>query len=81
MKIFSKILNNLSNFAGNFSFIVIFLIFFIIEEKCFVKKDYMKQDSYNKSKRFYKIYLKNKNFQFLYTLHDLGFEVLNQWSS
>jgi predicted PurR-regulated permease PerM len=38
MKIFSKILNNLSNFAGNFSFIVIFLIFFIIEEKYFIKK-------------------------------------------
>ncbi len=38
ISIFSKTLNNLSKFAGNFSFIVIFLIFFIIEEKYFIKK-------------------------------------------
>ena len=38
MSIFSNILNNLSVFAGNFSFIIIFLLFFIFEEKFFLKK-------------------------------------------
>ena len=36
--IFSKILNRLSDFAGNFSFVVIFLLFFVVEEKNFIKK-------------------------------------------
>ena len=36
--IFSNVLNNLTAFAGNFSFIIIFLIFFIVEEKYFIKK-------------------------------------------
>tara|TARA_B100000963_G_C22587915_1_gene654042 strand:- start:418 stop:1233 length:816 start_codon:yes stop_codon:yes gene_type:complete len=36
--IFSKTLNNLSSFAGHFSFIIIFLVFFILEEKYFKKK-------------------------------------------
>ncbi len=38
MSIFSNVLNNLSVFAGNFSFIIIFLLFFIFEEKFFLKK-------------------------------------------
>ncbi len=38
LSIFSKVLNNLTSFAGNFSFIIIFLIFFIIEEKYFLRK-------------------------------------------
>ncbi len=36
--VFSKIINNLSSLAGNFSFILIFFIFFIVEEKYFIKK-------------------------------------------
>ncbi len=36
--IFTKILNGFSDFAGNFSFIIIFLIFFVVEEKNFIKK-------------------------------------------
>ena len=36
--IFSIVINRLSDFAGNFSFIVIFLLFFILEEKTFIKK-------------------------------------------
>ncbi len=38
MLIFSKIINNLSSLAGNFTFVLIFFIFFIIEEKYFIKK-------------------------------------------
>ena len=38
MNIFSKTLNSLSNLAGSFSFIIILLIFFMIEEKYFVRK-------------------------------------------
>ncbi len=36
--IFTKVLNRFSDFAGNFSFIIIFLIFFVVEEKNFIKK-------------------------------------------
>ena len=36
--IFTKLLNRFSDFAGNFSFIIIFLIFFVVEEKNFIKK-------------------------------------------
>ena len=38
MLIFSKVINNLSSLAGNFTFVLIFFIFFIIEEKYFIKK-------------------------------------------
>ncbi len=38
MSIFSMFINNLSLFAGNFSFIILFLLFFMFEENFFVKK-------------------------------------------
>ena len=38
LTIFSNILNNLSSFAGNFAFVIIFIIFLILEENHFKKK-------------------------------------------
>ncbi len=38
LTIFSSILNSLSSFAGNFAFVIIFIIFFIFEENHFKKK-------------------------------------------
>ena len=38
LTIFSNILNNLSSFAGNFAFVIIFIIFLIFEENHLKKK-------------------------------------------
>jgi predicted PurR-regulated permease PerM len=38
LTIFSKLLNNFTEFAGNFSLVLIFLVFLIVEEKSFIKK-------------------------------------------
>ena len=52
MKIFSNLLNLLTNFAGNFSMIIIFLIFLIIEKNFFRRKILKIINSRNKSKIF-----------------------------
>ncbi len=54
-KIFTEFLNFLTNFAGNFSLVLIYLIFFVLEEKFFEKKLNEILDNKNKMKVFVKI--------------------------
>ncbi|MBS91671.1 MAG: permease, partial [Rickettsiales bacterium] len=48
LEIFTEFLNFLTNFAGNFSLVLIYLIFFVFEEKFFEKK--LKEIANNKKK-------------------------------
>ena len=52
MKFFSNLLNLLTNFAGNFSMIIIFLIFLVIEKNFFRRKILKIINSQNKNKIF-----------------------------